>query len=310
MLVDKTPPPPPELEAPPGPASPQITDAADFFTMALGGLSAEQQSMLTAIQRLIEPVTERLFVVERKLTAQEQQGVQRPQPNCAAPNHAAPAPNQGAPPPQPALMVAAPIRAAANPAGGDDGIIPVRANMWAAVAKARGAAAAQGCTSVGHVSAKPGSQSVPMPSTTKVTILRDRGFLDNRREVDLWGRHPQTIVMEVRTVLEKLTRNPVKVLGGRWSSNYQKTGNFIFVLAGDVPVEVLSSFEKWLCALFPGGTLVLTKGWTWAQMRGVPTSDGTGRIWEMDELLKEACSNLVLGNALSRLKFTRRQRRC
>ncbi|KAH9019549.1 hypothetical protein EDB85DRAFT_1896590 [Lactarius pseudohatsudake] len=290
MPVDETPPPPPELEAPPGPASPQITDAADFFATALGGLSAEQQFMLTAIQRLIEPVTERLFVVERKLTAQEQQGT--------------PAPNQGAPPPQPAPTVVAPIRTAVNPAGGDDGIIPVRANTWAAAAKA---------PARGHRSERRGGGARAHPSRSRLCKARlsisanaldnrshdppDGGFLDNRREADLRGRHPQTIVMEVRTLLEKSTRNPVKVLGGRWSSNYQKTGNFIFVLAGDVPVEVLSSFEKWLCAPFPGGTLVPTKGWTWAQMRGVPTSDGTGRIWEMDELLKEACSNLVLGNA-------------
>ncbi|KAH9023458.1 hypothetical protein EDB84DRAFT_1617424 [Lactarius hengduanensis] len=312
MPVDETSP-PPTREASPTRAAPQ-----DFFGSALGELSAEQRFMLSAIQRLIEPVTERLFVVEKKLTAQEQQGAQRPQASRppTVPNQNAPTLRPATSAAPPARGPAAPARSAAVPAGEDDGIIPVRASTWATMAAkgkivtqrglqqhqhaetlARGAAAAQGRTPTGQISTKPGSQSVPLASTTEVTILRDGGFLDRGKEEELRGRHPQSIVMEVRTLLEKSTRSPVKVLGGRWSSNYQKTGNFVFVLAGDVPVEVMSSFEKWLCAPFPGSALVPTKGWTWAQMRGVPTTDDKGRVWEMDELLEEACSNTVLGKA-------------
>ncbi|KAH9165079.1 hypothetical protein EDB89DRAFT_2136372 [Lactarius sanguifluus] len=103
---------PPEPEAPPG--------RADFFGTALGELSAEQRFMLTAIQRLIEPITKRLFVVEKKLIAQEQQGIPRLQPSRPPPTT-----NQRAPPPPPALTPAAHAGGAAGPAEGNNGIIPI-----------------------------------------------------------------------------------------------------------------------------------------------------------------------------------------
>ncbi|KAH8991380.1 hypothetical protein EDB83DRAFT_2534987 [Lactarius deliciosus] len=174
MPVDETSPPPAQ-EEPPARAAPQ-----DFFGKALEELSAEQSFMLSALQRLIEPVTDRLFVVEKKLIAQEQQGTQRPQANRppTVSNQPAPIPHPAASAAPPARVIAAPPRSAAAPAGGDDRIIPVRANTWATTAAkgkivtqrglqqhqqadtlARGAAAVQGRTPTGQISTKPGSQS-------------------------------------------------------------------------------------------------------------------------------------------------------
>ncbi len=275
------------------------------------GLRTSERMLIFVMKAMIQPVVSRLDKIETRLEEKQRSPARAPAP-------------PGRPLPAEAITVApttrplgknaqaAPTNPPHPPHNDDDGIIPIGKRTWANVITtargfgvthqamhqhaqtsnvARNAAAAQGRTPAGNKSAKNGTQTPAAPATTEVMVIRDGGYFDEAQEMQLWARHPQSIVLEVRSLVEKQSRNTIQVLGGRWSSNYQKTGNFIFVVAGDVPIDILCSYKKWLCSPFPGSDLVPNKGWTWAQLRGVPTTDEHGHIWEEPALLKEARTN-------------------
>ena len=158
---------------------------------------------------------------------------------------------------------------------------------------ASAAASAQGRTPAGNP-----RQGARQPTTqTEVTMVRHGGFEDTEREKTLRARAPQSIVLDVRTSLEKNMEAPIKVLGGRWSSAVEKTGNFTFVLAGDVGEEAIKAAKSYLCRPFPGAEVIPNAGWVWVQLRGVSTTDSDGNLWDQDDLLRETCQNPVFEHA-------------
>ncbi|KAH9030365.1 hypothetical protein EDB85DRAFT_1891660 [Lactarius pseudohatsudake] len=197
----------------------------------------------------------------------------------------------------------------------DDGFRPVVRQGWNAIVsnglhvtakgvqqwerangKARIAAAAQGRTPNGNLRRSP-QRPTPDVSRTEVTVARGKGLADPEKEKGLRTTAPQSIVMSVRTKLERQVKEPLIILGGRWSSN-PNSSNFIWVLAGQVSDDRILSFEKWLCEPFAGSVLIPNEGWTWAQVRGVPTTDPHGVIWEEHQLLSELRNNELFKNAL------------
>ena len=163
------------------------------------------------------------------------------------------------------------------------------AQQTAAKDRASTVAAAQGRTPTG----RPKVNSTPLPAkptVTDVVVIRNGGFDDDHREKALRMRHPGDIVREVSRLMETQTRQPLKLLKGRWSTTAEKTGNFVYTVVGDVPFTYIASFNKWLCAPFPGGDLVAIRSWKWAQLRGVLLTDDTGTVWEpaqLEEHLRE-----------------------
>lgn len=106
--------------------------------------------------------------------------------------------------------------------------------------------------------------------------------------------------MEVRTMPEKQTAHPPKLLGGWWSGKGtikapRPTGNFLFVLSKDTMDAQIAAAHSILCRPFPGSTLIPCTGWTYAQIRGVPTVfDDSGVIPDGDKLTEELRRNEVL----------------
>ena len=160
--------------------------------------------------------------------------------------------------------------------------------------RATAAASAQGRTPVGNP-----RQGAHLPNTTQteVTMVRHGGFEDREREKALRMRAPQSIVLDVRTALEKDMESPIKVLGGRWSSAVEKTGNFTFVLAGDVGEDAINAAKLYLCGPFPGAEVIPNAGWVWVQLRGVTTTDSDGNLWDQQDLLGETRQNPVFEQA-------------
>ncbi|KAH8980251.1 hypothetical protein EDB86DRAFT_2835430 [Lactarius hatsudake] len=241
--------------------------------------------------------------------------------------HPPPAPPLGPPPapltsPASGARAQAPAPVAPNPApanpgapspADDNGFIAVQKCGWnrvavGAIVMARAmnqhqqvadftkkAAAAQGRTPSGNRKANTSTR-------TEVTIAHNGGFKDQVAEGALWARPPQSIVLDIRSLLERQVQNPVKLLGGRWSTNVARTGNFVLMLAGDISDNVIASFAPWLCAPFPGATLQPTDGWTWAQLRGVTTRDANSSIWDGDQILTELRRNPPFENAFTAAK--------
>jgi hypothetical protein len=59
------------------------------------------------------------------------------------------------------------------------------------------------------------------------------------------------------------------------------------------------SLKTYLCRPFKGRTeLVPTKGWTWIQLRLVPTEDLDGCVWGPDDLLNQFIANPCFQDAL------------
>ena len=156
--------------------------------------------------------------------------------------------------------------------------------------RASEAASAQGRTPAGNP--RQGA-TAPRATQTEVTVVRYGGFEDTAREKALRARAPQGIVLDVRTALEKHMESPIKVLGGRWSSAVEKTGNFTFVLAGDVGEDAINAAKTYLCGPFPDADVIPNAGWVWVQLRGVTTTDADGNLWDQQDLLRETRQNPV-----------------
>ncbi|KAF8259364.1 hypothetical protein EI94DRAFT_1813453 [Lactarius quietus] len=238
--------------------------------------SDEQSFILTRMQQMFDMLTERISRIETKGGITPTGPTQGPLQTMAAasgPSTTRPTwPIMALPPPtlvvEPRpLMQTTTATPLMMPGGMTVTSQAIHQNLGT-MTGARNAAAAQGRTTTGRP--KPLS-SAPAPPPQREKALR--------------ARNPGDIVMEVRTLLERQTCNPIKVLSGRWSTTHQRTGNFVYTIAGNASVTVLMSFKKWLCQPFLGSELVPTRGWTWAQLRGVPTSDEEGTIWDGDVLL-------------------------
>ena len=133
-------------------------------------------------------------------------------------------------------------------------------------------------------------------STTEITIIR-RGGVDGPEEDDIRQRSPESIVAEVQQSLVKRTAHPPKVLSGRWSSRVAITGNFIFLLQGVLDAHQVSTLSPFLCNPFPGDCYAVpSDGWMWAHVRGVPTSDANGVVYDNDQLAEALFENPCFQN--------------
>ncbi|KAH9010856.1 hypothetical protein EDB85DRAFT_2160630 [Lactarius pseudohatsudake] len=298
---------------------PQLPARSDPYVDAAGladamGLDPKNRALLLLVDRLLSKVTDRLDRVEARQEQPNPRGSKQ-DPQAGPPPRPAPVAHPDARPRAPPRQPSPPTSAQPPPAD-DNGYIPTR--TWAKVAAPRtgliitdkaiashaaatallsAAAQAQNRTPAGRM--KAGGHPTPArPLTTEVVVIRNGGFEDSRREEKLRGRSPRDIVMEVRTEVERQCRNPIKVLSGRWLTTYQKTGNFVYTLAGDVSIPAMVSYKKWLCGPFPDAQIPPTAGWVWAHLRGVPTRDEDRVLYTGEELLKEVQSNEMFAEAM------------
>ncbi|KAN0130662.1 hypothetical protein V8E53_011555 [Lactarius tabidus] len=138
---------------------------------------------------------------------------------------------------------------------------------------------------------KPAGQQGPRPSPqdanlTEVTVIWFGGLEDEEEEHKFRARNPIQIVQSVQRDLARRAKNPPAVLSGRWSQSAELTGNFVYTLGGIISPRDVVALKSILCEPFKGRTeLVPTKGWTWIQLRMVPTEDENHCIWGPDDLL-------------------------
>jgi hypothetical protein len=116
---------------------------------------------------------------------------------------------------------------------------------------------------------KPGHSVAPL-GFTEVVVTRNGGRDDLEAELVFRRRSPVNIVQAAQHALYKASCNPPLILRGRWTENVAKTGNFVYRLAGDVPLSTLLACKEQLCEPFPEGDvwIVPTKGWTWSNSGG------------------------------------------
>jgi hypothetical protein len=134
---------------------------------------------------------------------------------------------------------------------------------------------------------------------TEVTVIRFGGLENKEEECKFRARNPVEIIQSVQCDLSRQAKNPPAVLSGRWSTTADTTGNFVYTIAGIIPPRDLMSLKSYLCRPFKGRTeLVPTKGWTWIQLRLVPTEDLDGCVWGPDDLLNQFIANPCFQDAL------------
>ncbi|KAN0129433.1 hypothetical protein V8E53_012765 [Lactarius tabidus] len=198
---------------------------------------------------------------------------------------------------------------------GDDGYIPITSNnsrikplfanviTQSAVAQqqrvqrsAAQARAVQGRKPAGNQGACTNTNDANL---TEVTVIRFGGLENEEDERKFRARNPAAIVQAVQRDLGKCAKNPPAVLSGRWSTTSQTTGNFVYTLAGIISPRDLMALKPFLCSPFKGRTeLVPTKGWTWIQLRNVPTEDIDHKVWGPEDLLTQFIANPCFQDAL------------
>ena len=138
----------------------------------------------------------------------------------------------------------------------------------------------------------------PTQGTTQVVVIRNGGYNDRAAERALHERPTGAIVREVQAVLNTKTAQPLKILSGRWAQTYDRTGNFVYTLLGELPMAHVQAYQTILTRPFGGGHLVTTRGWNWANIKEViRLNPDTDTVWEEDELLKELRSNPMFATA-------------
>ncbi|KAH8996934.1 hypothetical protein EDB86DRAFT_2828973 [Lactarius hatsudake] len=157
----------------------------------------------------------------------------------------------------------------------------------ATAATTKAMAAAQGRTPAGALSRRTPPSSPAKANTTKVVVVRHGGFTDKDKERKLRFGNPGDLVMGVRNAIARRTAKPIRLLYGHWSREADRTGNFIYVVAGKLSMAQILPYQEFLCAPFPGASLVPAEGWFWAQLRGVVTHNEDGTLWTEDELEAE-----------------------
>jgi hypothetical protein len=129
------------------------------------------------------------------------------------------------------------------------------------------------------------------PAITEVTVIRTGGLFDIQEETALQKRAADAIVREVRANMAKAVSNPIPLKAGRWSIHPCSRGNFVFSFNGNIPFDLLSSYERILLAPFKGcGQLCPSLGWTRLLAHGVPALDEGDCVFGPGTLLREVQS--------------------
>ena len=116
--------------------------------------------------------------------------------------------------------------------------------------------------------------------------------MNSEEEDVICSTQPKDIVDAVRLELNKATANPPVILGGRWSTQVQRTGNFVFTVHGVMDAHQVMGISKYLCDPFPGECYVVpSDGWMWVHLRGVPMASFNGVVYNHEELANEVFSN-------------------
>jgi hypothetical protein len=133
-------------------------------------------------------------------------------------------------------------------------------------------------------------------------VIRNGGAQDRDIEDAFRKRNPADIAQAVQQELNRVTANSPIILRGKWSDTVQKTGNYVFRLAGNLSVESVHSYGPILCSIFPGeASIVPTRGWTWIQLRGVDVEymeDDVGYAFDESDLLKSFQANPCFANVM------------
>ena len=128
-------------------------------------------------------------------------------------------------------------------------------------------------------------------SSMEITIIR-RGGVNSKEEQAIRNTEPKDIVDTVRKALNKATAKPPVVLGGRWSSQVQQTGNFVFTIHGVMDAHQVQGISLYLCDPFPGECYAVPlDGWMWVHLWGVPTVSFDRLVYNHEELANEVFSN-------------------
>jgi hypothetical protein len=142
---------------------------------------------------------------------------------------------------------------------------------------------------------KPGHSAAPL-GFTEIVVARNGGMDDAEEEEAFRRKAPVDIVQAAQRALNKASHNPPLILRGRWAESIARTGNFVYRLAGDIPIPTILACKDQLCDPFPAGDVwvVPTKGWTWVQLRGIDISyveDEVDYVYEGDQLLAVFAAN-------------------
>jgi hypothetical protein len=196
---------------------------------------------------------------------------------------------------------------------GDDGHIPLRTSrvrpMFASIAMQKTVNAHQAATTSGNQARAVQGRSAtgkakagpPMEeSVTHATIIRHGGLPDAEAERALHAKPAHFLVQAAQRALDRLSRHPLRILHGSWSQNYDQTHNFSYVLSGLISPRELLKYKTQLCEPFGGSNtdLVPARGWSWAQLRNVPTVDEDGLVWSPEDLFHTFIANPCFSDAL------------
>jgi hypothetical protein len=152
------------------------------------------------------------------------------------------------------------------------------------------AAAASASTKQPTVPHKPAQ----LPAVTEVTVLRagSEGHSDPQVELSIRARAADAIVREVRLKMANTVPNPIPLRAGRWSIQARSKGNFVYSFDGNIPFDLIRTYERILLTPFHGtGKLSPSMGWTRLLAHGVPVfNEGNWTASGPEALLKEAKS--------------------
>lgn len=133
-----------------------------------------------------------------------------------------------------------------------------------------------------------GGAPPPTPAISEVTVLRAGGFPDPAKESQTRARAADAIVREVRLKMAKATAKPIRLRAGRWSISPRSKGNFVYSFDGNVPFDVIKSYEHILLQPFGGyGGLCPSMGWTRFLVNGVPVWNDEDLPFSPNTLLEE-----------------------
>ena len=134
--------------------------------------------------------------------------------------------------------------------------------------------------------------------TTKVTVIRKGGVTNEAKEQAIRARPIGETIMALRTAIESLSASAPQLLSGHWTASANTTGNFLLAFNGNIPFDKITPYTKIIRSVLGCGDLAPAEGWTWVQLREVPTSDTNGCRYDNDDLNREVRRNPPLATAL------------
>jgi hypothetical protein len=156
----------------------------------------------------------------------------------------------------------------------DDGHIPLRTSrvrpMFASIATQKTMNAHQAATTSGNQARAVQSRTAtgkakagpPIEeSVTHATIIRHGGLPDAEAERALHAKPAHFLVQAAQRALNRLSRDPLRILHGSWSQNYEQTHNFSYVLSGLISPRELLKYKTQLCCYGRSTVVSDLDGW-------------------------------------------------